>query len=253
MTVRVSCRDVSKRFVHFEERATTLKELVWRKALGVAPGNGRPVFHLEDFNLEVAAGEAITIVGKNGSGKSTALRLLAGVYRPTSGTIAIDGRLTAIVELGVGFHPDLTGSQNIRLYGAVCGLTPRELADRQEEIVSFSGVEEYIDQPLKYYSTGMQARLAFSVAVATRPDIILVDEVLAVGDLEFRDRCISFFRTFLADGGTLIAVSHDLDLVRTLCDRAIWLERGRVRLEADVETVARAYVESVGMDPAVLD
>jgi ABC-type polysaccharide/polyol phosphate transport system ATPase subunit len=239
--------------LHFEERSTSFRELVLRTVLRRDVDTGRPVFHLEEFDLEVAVGEAITIVGGNGSGKSTALRLLAGVYQPTSGEIAIDGRLTAVIELGVGFHPDLSGTENIRMYGAVCGLTPRQLSERFDDIVEFSGVREYIDQPLKYYSTGMQARLAFSVAVATRPDIILVDEVLAVGDFEFREKCIAFFDSFLAGGGTLIAVSHDLDLVRTLCSRAVWLERGRVRMDADVETVAKAYVEAVGLSPDVLD
>lgn len=214
---------------------------------------GRPVFHLEGFNLEVAAGEAITIVGGNGSGKSTALRLLAGVYQPTGGQITIQGRLTAIIELGVGFHPELSGVENIRLYGAVCGLSPKLLMSRFDDIVEFSGVREYIDQPLKYYSTGMQARLAFAVAVATRPDVILVDEVLAVGDFEFREKCIGFFDSFLAAGGTMIAVSHDLDLVRTLCSRAVWLEKGRVRMDADVESVAAAYVDAIGLSPDVLE
>lgn len=249
----MSCRNVSKRFLHFEERSTSFRELVLRTVLRREIDTGRPVFHLEELDLEVAVGEAITIVGGNGSGKSTALRLLAGVYQPTSGEIRIDGRLTAVIELGVGFHPDLSGTENIRMYGAVCGLTPRQLSERFDDIIEFSGVREYIDQPLKYYSTGMQARLAFSVAVATRPDIILVDEVLAVGDFEFREKCIAFFDTFLAGGGTLIAVSHDLGLVRTLCSRAVWLERGRIRMDADVETVAKAYVEAVGLSPGVLD
>ncbi len=251
--VRVSCRGLSKRFRHFEERVTSLRELIGRRALGHRIPEGRPVFHLEDLSLEVASGEAITIVGGNGSGKSTALRLLAGVYEPTSGTVEIRGRLTAVIELGVGFHPELSGRENIRLYAAVMGMSPRELAGRYERIVEFSGVEPYIDQPLKYYSTGMQARLAFSVAIATEPDVLLVDEVLAVGDFEFRERCIDFFEGFLARGGSLVAVSHDLELVRRLCRRAVWLDRGRVRMDADVESVARAYVDAVGLDRRVLE
>jgi ABC-type polysaccharide/polyol phosphate transport system ATPase subunit len=157
-----------------------------------------------------------------------------------------------MIELGVGFHPELSGRENIRLYAAVVGMSPPILAERYDDIVEFSGVARYVDEPLKYYSTGMQARLAFSVAVATRPDILLVDEVLAVGDYEFRERCIDFFHGFLAGGGALVAVSHDVDLVRRLCTRALWLEGGHVRMEADVETVARTYVDHVGLDASVL-
>jgi lipopolysaccharide transport system ATP-binding protein len=251
--VRVSCRSLSKRFLHFEERVTSIRELIARRALGQPVPEGRPKFHLRDLNLDVGAGEAITLVGGNGSGKSTALRLMAGVYEPTSGTVSVRGRLTAIVELGVGFHLELSGRENIRLYAAVMGMAPGDLAERYDDIVAFSGVAPYIDEPLKYYSTGMQARLAFSVAVATDPEVLLVDEVLAVGDFEFRERCIEFFAGFMARGGTLIAVSHDLDLVRTLCSRAVWLDGGVVRMESDVESVARAYVDAVGIDRRVLD
>ena len=250
---RVSCRGLSKRFRHFEERVTSLRELIARRALGRPIPEGRPVFHLEDLSVDVAAGEAITIVGGNGSGKSTALRLIAGVYEPTTGTVTIRGKLTAMIELGVGFHPELSGRENIRLYAAVMGMAPRTLATRYDDIVEFSGVAAYIEEPLKYYSTGMQARLAFSVAIATDPDVLLVDEVLAVGDFEFRERCIDFFEGFLARGGTLVAVSHDLELVRTLCSRAVWLDRGRVRMDSDVESVALAYVDAVGLDRRVLE
>ncbi len=250
---RVSCRDLSKRFLHFEGRITSLPELVARRIARHPPSSNRPVFHLRDFNLDVAAGEAVTLVGGNGSGKTTVLRLLAGVYRPTTGTVTIRGKLTAIIELGVGFHPELSGDENIRLYAGVMGMSPRDLAERYDQIVDFSGVAAYLKEQLKYYSTGMQARLAFSVAVATRPEILLVDEVLAVGDYRFREQCIAYFREFLAEGGTLVAVSHDLELVRELCTRAIWLDGGRVRMEEDVESVARAYVREMGLDDEVLD
>lgn len=251
--IRIACRGVSKRFHHFEERVTSLRELAHLRATGRPIPEGRPAFQLRDVDFDVAAGEAITIVGGNGSGKSTALRLLAGVYEPTSGSVTVRGRLTAVIELGVGFHPELSGYENIRLYAAVMGMTPGELADRYDQIVQFSGVADYMEEPLKYYSTGMQARLAFAVAVSTEPDILLVDEVLTVGDFEFRARCIEFFETFLAGGGTLVAVSHDLDLIRTLCSRAVWLDRGRVRMDSDVESVAKAYVDAVGLDQRILE
>lgn len=252
MEPRVSCRGVSKRFLHFENRVGSLRELISSRLAGQPPQFGRPVFHLKDLSLDVEQGEAVSIVGGNGSGKTTLLRVIAGVYQPTEGHVTVRGDVTAIIELGVGLHPELSGNENIRLYASVMGMSPSTLAERYDGIVEFSGVAPYLDEPLKYYSTGMQARLAFSVAVATQPDVLLVDEVLAVGDFDFRERCIDFFKGFLARGGTLVAVSHDLDLVRALCRRAIWLDEGQVRMDSDVETVARAYIEAADLDPSVL-
>ena len=183
----------------------------------------------------------MALLGTNGSGKSTVLRLVAGIYHASSGDIETNGRITAVIELGAGFHPELTGAENVSLYAAVLGLTRRELAERYAEIVEFAAMEDYLDTPLKYYSSGMEARLAFSVAVCLRPAILLLDEVLAVGDHEFRQRCLERLRMFHARGGTLLLVSHELKQVRELCTRGVWLRDGRVVMDGDIDAVLTAY------------
>ncbi len=198
-------------------------------------------FSLQDFNLRVCRGEAVALVGSNGSGKSTALRLIAGIYPPSAGVVRTYGRLAAIIELSVGFNMELTGRENVAVYGAVMGLSRREIRERFSEIVEFAEIGDFIDEPVKYYSSGMQARLAFSVAVCVEPDILLIDEVLAVGDERFQQRCRARLLDFRHRGGTLVVVSHDLDMVQELCDRALWLEHGRARMEGPVEEVLAAY------------
>lgn len=201
----------------------------------------RAEFTLRNLDLRIGAGEAVALIGSNGSGKSTALRLIAGIYAPSTGTIRIRGRLTAVIELGAGFHPELTGADNVALYAAVLGLRRHELAARYDEIVDFADTRNFMDTPLKYYSSGMEARLAFAVAVCLQPDVLLLDEVLAVGDQAFRDRCQTRLRAFHTSGGTLILVSHEMDQVRKLCTRAVWLEQGTLRMDGDVEQVLTAY------------
>jgi len=198
------------------------------------------------MNLLVERGEAVALLGRNGSGKSTALRLIAGIYQPTTGTVETNGRITAVIELGAGFHPELTGAENIALYAAVLGLTRRELAAHYDEIVEFADIPDLLDTPLKYYSSGLEARLAFSVAVCLQPDILLLDEVLAVGDQAFRDRCLQRLRTFHERGGTVILVSHELEQVRALCDRGIWLSDGQVMMDGPIDTVLAGYRGAVG-------
>ena len=201
----------------------------------------RAAFTLRDVDLEVSQGESVALLGRNGSGKSTVLRLIAGIYQPTSGTIETSGRITAVIELGAGFHPELTGAENIALYAAVLGLTRKELAERYDEIVEFAAMPDFLDTPLKYYSSGMEARLAFSVAVCLQPDILLLDEVLAVGDQAFRERCLERLRQYHARGGTLILVSHELDQVRELCTRGVWLEEGEIVMDGAIDAVLAAY------------
>jgi ABC-2 type transport system ATP-binding protein len=206
----------------------------------------RTEFTLREMNLLVERGEAVALLGRNGSGKSTALRLIAGIYQPTTGTVETNGRITAVIELGAGFHPELTGAENIALYAAVLGLTRRELAARYDEIVEFADIPDLLDTPLKYYSSGLEARLAFSVAVCLQPDILLLDEVLAVGDQAFRDRCLQRLRMFHERGGTVILVSHELEQVRALCDRGIWLSDGQIMMDGPIDTVLAGYRGAVG-------
>jgi ABC-type polysaccharide/polyol phosphate transport system ATPase subunit len=237
----VELRGVSKRFYYYDHRTSTLREWFIRRVLRRPLSIRRAEFTLQGFDLNVARGEAVALLGSNGSGKSTALRLIAGIYRPSSGTIVTWGRLTAVIELGAGFHPELTGADNVALYAAVLGLSRRELIARYDEVVDFAQMREFMDTPLKYYSSGMEARLAFSVAVCLQPDILLLDEVLAVGDQEFRQRCLARLRAYHARGGTLILVSHEVEQVRELCSRAVWLDKGAIRMDGDVNQVLAAY------------
>jgi ABC-type polysaccharide/polyol phosphate transport system ATPase subunit len=237
----VVCRGVTKRFYHYEHRTTSLREAFVRTILRRPIHVRTAEFTLRDFNLQVKRGEAVALIGSNGSGKSTALRLIAGIYAPSIGTIETFGRLAAVIELGVGFHPELTGVENVSLYASVMGLTRHEIAAGLPEIVRFADIGEFVHEPVKYYSSGMQARLAFAVAVCVNPEILLLDEVLAVGDHAFRERCYDRLTAFRDDGGTLVVVSHDASSVRRLCTRALWLEKGRVRMDAGIDEVLSAY------------
>jgi ABC-type polysaccharide/polyol phosphate transport system ATPase subunit len=244
----VELRGVSKRFYYYDHRTSSLREWFIRRILHRPLNVRRAEFTLRSFDLRVRQGEAVALIGSNGSGKSTALRLIAGIYGPSSGTIRTRGRLTAVIELGAGFHPELTGADNVALYAAVLGLGRKELMARFDEVVDFAEMREFMDTPLKYYSSGMEARLAFSVAVCLKPDILLLDEVLAVGDQAFRDRCLARLRAYHAGGGTLILVSHEVDQVRELCSRAVWLEQGVMRMDGDVDQVLAAYRANDSID-----
>ncbi|MFN2433306.1 MAG: ABC transporter ATP-binding protein [Gemmatimonadota bacterium] len=241
----ILCDRVVKRFYRYEHRTTTVREFFIRSVLRRPVHVGRAEFSLLDFHLRVERGEAVALVGSNGSGKSTALRLIAGIYVPSEGLIETYGRLAAVIELGVGFHPELTGSENVFQYAAVMGLTRREIAARYGAILAFADVGEFIHEPVKYYSSGMQARLAFAVAVCVDPDVLLLDEVLAVGDLSFRERCYERLRAFHDQGRTLLVVSHDLEALRGLCSRAVWMDAGRVRRDGPVADVLAAYEASI--------
>lgn len=243
--VVVECRGVTKRFYYYEHRTDSLREWFIRRVLRKPIRLHRAEFTLRNLNLRVQRGEAVALIGTNGSGKSTALRLIAGIYHPSEGTIIANGRIAAIIELGAGFHPELTGAENVALYAAALGISRRELAARYGEIVEFSGMRDFLDTPIKYYSSGMEARLAFSVAVCAEPDILLLDEVLAVGDQAFRERCLDRLRRFHTRHGTMILVSHELDQVQKLCSRAVWLDRGIVRMDGDVSSVLAEYEASV--------
>ncbi len=199
---------------------------------------------LEVVSFEVQRGEALGIIGPNGSGKSTTLGLIAGVLRPQAGRVEVHGRVAPLLELGAGFHPELTGRQNIVLNGVLMGLTRRQVAERMAAIVAFSGLEAFLDEPLRTYSTGMMARLGFSVAAHLEPDILLIDEILSVGDAHFQAQCEARLQGFRRQGITLVIVSHALGDVRKLCDRVVWLDRGRIAMAGEPEAVIAAYEKS---------
>jgi ABC-type polysaccharide/polyol phosphate transport system ATPase subunit len=196
---------------------------------------------LRDVSFEIPRGEWVAMIGPNGSGKSTMLGLIAGVLHPTSGAIQTNGRISPLLELGAGFHPELTGAENIVLNGVILGLTRAMVRERFDRIVEFSGLGKEIDRPVRTYSSGMTARLGFSVAVHVNPEIILVDEVLAVGDEAFARRCLDKLRSFHASGVTIVVVSHALDLVQGLCDRALLLVDGELVAAGPPAEVVAAY------------
>jgi homopolymeric O-antigen transport system ATP-binding protein len=208
---------------------------------------------LDDVSFEVAHGEIVGIVGGNGAGKSTLLKILSRVMRPSGGSAELNGRLASLLEVGTGFHPELTGRENIYMSGIILGMTRTEIARRFDEIVAFAGVERFLETPIKWYSSGMQTRLGFAVAAHLEAEILLIDEVLAVGDAEFQKKCLGKIKEVAIGGRTVLFVSHSMGSVQTLCSRAIWLENGRVRADGtDVRHITLEYM-SRGVDYGVAE
>ncbi len=248
---------VSKRF-NRGERNTSLRDSVpalARRLLGRAPveaARQKAFWALDDVSFQVKRGEAFGIIGGNGAGKSTILKLLTGIMQPTKGRIRTRGRVSALIEVGAGFHRDLTGRENVFMNGAILGLTRQEIQKRFDAIVAFSGLEDFIDTPVKRYSSGMFARLGFSVAAHVDPDVLLVDEVLSVGDYVFQRKCIERMGAVIASGVTIVFVSHNLRELANLCPRSLLLEKGKVQVIGDTEDVIRTYFGR-GQQPRVPD
>jgi lipopolysaccharide transport system ATP-binding protein len=218
------------------DRLRTLAALVFKRSQV-------PHFRaLDAIDLEVRQGESVGIIGENGAGKSTLLKIIAGVMRPTQGALAIEASVGALLELGSGFHPDYTGRENIYLSGAVMGLSRAQMHGRIDAIVEFADIGPFIDEPIRHYSSGMVVRLGFAVATSLRPDILITDEVLAVGDESFQKKCVQWIEGYLSSGGTLLLCSHSMFHVQTLCSKALWLEHGKMRLFGDAFEVTREYL-----------
>jgi ABC-type polysaccharide/polyol phosphate transport system ATPase subunit len=198
---------------------------------------------LDDVSLKIERGETVGLIGPNGAGKSTLLKLVSGIIEPTSGRMMTHGRVGALLELGAGFHPDLTGRENIYLNGSILGLSRTEIRDKMDEIIAFAELERFIDAPVRHYSSGMYVRLGFSVAVHTEPDILLVDEVLAVGDAAFQRKCTDKIDAMRSDGVTILFVSHNPGIVRKICKRAVWLDEGRCVADGSAEAIAARYLD----------
>jgi ABC-2 type transport system ATP-binding protein len=230
---------VTKTFVHH-----TGQLLLRERVVQLFRGSRIPPFEaLTDVSFELAAGDSLGLIGSNGAGKSTLLNLATGLAEPNSGAIEVQGRVAALLELGAGFHPDLTGAENVRVNAALMGLSRRETNERFDEIVDFSGLREFINEPLRVYSSGMTVRLAFSVAVSTNPDVLLMDEVVGLGDQAFYAKCLEKIRAFQREGKTIVIASHSVELIGLLCQRILWLDHGRVRALGTSEVVD-AYRES---------
>lgn len=223
----------------------------WRRVLGAAPGAAgyyREHWALRDVGFEVGAGEAVGILGRNGAGKSTLLQVIAGTLQPTSGTVSTEGRITALLELGSGFNPEFTGRENVFLNAAVLGLTREQTLERYDEIAAFADIGDFIDQPVKTYSSGMVMRLAFAVQTAVQPSVLIVDEALAVGDMYFQVKCMARLKRLLDDGVSLLFVSHSIDTVRQLCSRAVLLDAGRMVESGVASLVADVYQREMMLD-----
>ena len=236
--IAIRCRGLGKRFRLFSRPEDRLKEIFLRQK------TGREFWSVRGVDLEVRRGETLGIIGRNGSGKSTLLQMLCGTMTPTEGTLEVDGRVAALLELGAGFHPDFTGRENVELSASILGLTKDEIAARMPSIEAFAGIGEFIDVPVRRYSSGMYARLAFSVCAHADADILVIDEILAVGDAGFQQRCMRYLHEFRARG-TLIFVSHDEAAVLALCERALWLDAGRVRAAGPARDTCRRYLAAL--------
>jgi lipopolysaccharide transport system ATP-binding protein len=203
------------------------------------------IWALRDLDLQVTQGTTLGIMGRNGSGKSTLLKLISGILRPDVGTVSVAGKVAALIELGAGFHPELSGRENAIINGIILGLSKKEIRSKLDEIVAFAELEPYIDEPVRTYSSGMYMRLGFSVAVHVRPDILIIDEVLAVGDARFTQKCAERMQHFKEAGCTIIMVTHDLGMLQAWCDKAVWLQEGRLQMEGHPTTVTEAYMHDI--------
>lgn len=243
MSPVIEFRNVSKRFILHKEERKTIQE----RAIGLIKRRpaGEVFWALRDVDFEVQEGQSLGLVGHNGAGKSTALKLITRILEPTSGYVRTRGRIAALLELGSGFHPELSGRDNVYLYGSLMGLNRRDMDQRMEEIFDFADIGTFVDSEIKHYSSGMYTRLAFAVATAVDPDILITDEVLAVGDEAFQRKCMERIYGFRRAGKTIIFVSHALDVVRSLCDVAVWLDHGQQRASGPSGEVIDAYLSEV--------
>ena len=238
---------IGKRYrVGERERYYALRDVLTRAFTAPFRRNGprRPMDHLwalRDVSFDIGQGEVVGLIGRNGSGKTTLLKVLSRITRPTAGFAEVHGRVGSLLEVGTGFHPELTGRENVYLSGAVLGMRKSEIGRKFDEIVSFSGVERFLDTALKHYSTGMQMRLAFSVAAHLEPEILLVDEVLAVGDLEFQKKCLGKMQDVSKSGRTIVFVSHQMNQIRRLCERVLWIDGGQVRQQGPTAEITASY------------
>lgn len=241
----IEVRNMYKQFKVQYDKANTLKDkiLFWNRE------NHKEIHKvLNNINLNIKKGESVALIGTNGSGKSTLLKLMTKIIFPTSGTIETNGKLTSLLELGAGFHPDFTGRENIYFNASIFGLTRKEIDDRINEIIEFSELGEFIDNPIRTYSSGMYMRLAFSVAINVDAEILLIDEILAVGDQHFQEKCFAKLKELRDSGKTIVIVSHSLDTVKKLCRRAVWIYKGEIRLNGDPTYVINQYLNQVALD-----
>ena len=231
---------VSKKYTVYRHKSRSFQE-IFVNCLKRKKSERKNFWVLKDLSFSVQPGESVALIGANGAGKSTTLKLISSIIVPDAGSIEINGRVSSLLELGTGFHPDLTGRENIYLNGSILGLSRKEIDDKYAEIIDFAEIEDYIDAPVKHYSSGMYLRLAFAVASHIEPDILLIDEVIAVGDHIFQQRCLKRLSQLKERGVTLVLVTHSLEIVQRFCERGIWLENGRIQEDGEIELVSEKY------------
>jgi lipopolysaccharide transport system ATP-binding protein len=237
----ISFKNVSKRFTFSREQPQSVQETLISVFGRRQKHTKKDLWAVQDLSFNLYPGQALGIIGRNGSGKSTVLKLIARILRPTSGQVTVHGRVSALLELGAGFHPDLTGRENIALNASVLGLSQQDVAEKFDQIVAFSELGEFIDMPVKHYSSGMYMRLGFSVAIHVDPDILIIDEILAVGDQAFQTKCIDRIHEMHQSGVSIVFISHNLSIVQRMCSSLIWLENGHMRASGPTEEVANQY------------
>lgn len=244
----VQVHDVYKFYKKYADRHKflTIKSALVNKTLFGDLQAGERFEALRGVSFDVKSGQTLGIIGENGSGKSTLLKILAGISKPTTGEVITSGRISALIELGAGFHPEISGRENIFINGVILGLTRKQIQEKYQEIVRFAELEEFIDNPVKSYSSGMFMRLGFSIAINVNPDILLVDEVLAVGDASFVPKCLDKINEFRRHGKTIIYVSHDLATIERICDDVIWMKKGKIEMRGYPKRIVDAYLEYIG-------
>jgi ABC-type polysaccharide/polyol phosphate transport system ATPase subunit len=244
MTAILELAHVSKQYRLSHEKSRSLQEVWLNLFKGRRAGRVEEFWALRDVSLQIKSGESVALIGPNGAGKSTALKIMARIIDPTQGMVRVQGRMSALIELGAGFHSDLTGRENVFLNGSILGFNRQEMQGRFDEIVSFAELEQFIDTELKRWSTGMVMRLGFAIATSVNPDILITDEILAVGDESFQRKCLRRIRDFREAGGTILFVSHDMHAVRDLCERCVWLDHGLVQMDGYTGEVVVGYLDS---------
>lgn len=241
MTIAIEFKSVTKRYPLYHHIGSGIKELIFHPRRALTMLAGRSYLAIEDISFQVEKGESVALIGRNGAGKSTSLSLVAGVIKPTSGSVHVVGRVASMLELGGGFHPELTGRENIRLNATLLGLRRHELNQRIDQIIEFSELGEFIDEPIRVYSSGMLAKLGFSVITQVDPDVLIIDEVLAVGDISFQRKCIKTINEFKQKGVTILFVSHSMGDIAQICDKVIWVENHKVRRIGNSDDVINEY------------
>ncbi len=248
----ISLDKVSKRYRISQLGSRSIREDLARMFSRDGSGDKEDFYALREVSFEIEQGEAVGFIGPNGSGKSTILKLLARIVYPTHGKIAVRGSVASLIEVGAGFHPELTGRENIFLYGSIMGMRQADVRAKFDRIIEFAEIERFIDTPVKRYSSGMYVRLGFAVAAHINPQVLLVDEVLAVGDASFQNKCQQRIAELQRDGMTIIFVSHDMTAVKRLCDRVYCLQQGRIAAEGKPREIIRQYYEAMGLEPEAM-